>query len=78
MLATLRKAEIQLEIVAQQAMGLEGLLNENCHLGECNLGDLEDTLGITEIYWLLAIKAMREVGRLEALRTQMVALASTT
>jgi hypothetical protein len=39
-LAALRKEEIQLEIEEQQTMGLEGLLDEDCHQGECNLGDL--------------------------------------
>jgi hypothetical protein len=33
MLATLRKEEIQMEIEEQQALGLEGLLDEDCHLG---------------------------------------------
>jgi hypothetical protein len=33
-----------MEIEEQQVLGSEGLLNGNCHLGECNLGDLEDTL----------------------------------
>jgi hypothetical protein len=78
MLATLRKEEIQVEIEEQQALGLKGLLDEDCHLGECNLGDLEDTLGITETYWFLAIKAAQEAGRLEALQTQMVTVAPTT
>jgi hypothetical protein len=45
MLATLRKEEIQMEIEDQQALGLVGLLVEDCHLGGCNLGDLKDTLG---------------------------------
>ncbi len=53
MLATQMKEEIQLEIEKQQAVGLERLLDEDCHRGECNLGDLEDTSGITETYWLL-------------------------
>jgi hypothetical protein len=57
---------------------LEGLLDEDFHLGECNLGDLKDALGITETYWLLAIKAAREADSLEALRTQTVAVAPTT
>jgi hypothetical protein len=65
-LAMLRKEEIQKEIEEQQALGSDGLLDEDCRLGECNLGDLEDTLGITETYWLLAIKAAREACRLEA------------
>jgi hypothetical protein len=29
------------------------MLDEDCYLRECNLGDLEDTLGIKETYWLL-------------------------
>jgi hypothetical protein len=77
-LATLRKEEIQMEIEEQQALGSDGLLDEDCHLGECNLGDLEDTSGITETYWLLAIKAAREASRLEAQRTQTVAGTCTT
>ena len=77
-LATLRKEEIQMEIEEQQALGSEGLMDEDCHLGECNLGDLEDTSGITETYWLLAIKAAREAGRLEALRIQTEEVRTTT
>ncbi len=67
-----------MEIEGQQALGTVGLLDEDCHLGECNLGDLEDTSGIKEIYWLLAIKAMREAYRLEALQRQMIAVGPTT
>jgi hypothetical protein len=59
-------------------MGIEGLLNENCHLGECNLGDLENTSGVKETYWLLAIKAAWEAERLEALRSQVNAVATAT
>jgi hypothetical protein len=77
-LATLRKEEIQKEIEEQQALEPDGLLDEDCHLGECNLGDLKYTSGITETYWLLAIKAAREACRLEAFRTQTVAAAPTT
>ncbi len=77
-LAMLRKEEIQKEIGEQQALGSDGLLDEDCHLGECNLGDLEDTSGITETYWLLAIKAAWEACRLKAFWTQMVAAAPTT
>ncbi len=77
-LATLRKEEIQKEIEEQQALGLDGLLDEDCHLGECNLGDLKDTSGITETYWLLATKAAWEACRLEAFWTQTVAAAPTT
>ena len=77
-LATRRKEEIQMEIEEQQALGTEGLMDEDCHLGECNLGDLEDTSGIKETYWLLAIKAAREAGRLEALRIQTDEVRTTT
>jgi hypothetical protein len=57
--ATLRKEDIQNQIETQQAMGFEGLLEEDAFLGECNLGDLELTSGRNEIYWLLAIRAAR-------------------
>jgi hypothetical protein len=77
-LATLRKEEIQMEIEEQQALRAEGLLEEDCYFEECNLGDLRDSLGITETYWLFAIKATREAFRLEALWAQMVAVDSTT
>jgi hypothetical protein len=63
-LATLRKEELQLEIEQQQELGTAGLLDEDCHLAECNLRDLEDSSGEKETYWLLAIKAAREAGRL--------------
>ncbi len=78
MLTTLRKEEAQMKIEEQQVLGSERLLDEDCHLGERNLGDLKDTLGITETYWLLAIKAAWEAGRLEALWSQMVTVAPTT
>jgi hypothetical protein len=58
-----------MEIEHQQELGMEGLLDDDCYLAECNLGDLEDTSGIRETYWLLAIRAAREVGRLEGIRT---------
>jgi hypothetical protein len=79
-LVMLRKEEIQIEIEEQQALGTAGLLlDEDCHLGECNLGDLEDTSpGIKETYWLLAIKATQEASRLEVLRRQAVAVVPTT
>jgi hypothetical protein len=36
-----------MEIERQQELGKEGLLEEDCYLAECNLGDLEETSGIT-------------------------------
>jgi hypothetical protein len=44
----------------QQELGMEGLLDDDCYLAECNLGDLEVTSGIRETYWLLAIQAAWE------------------
>jgi hypothetical protein len=62
-----------MEIEHQQELGAEGLLDDDCYLAECNLGDLEDdTSGIRETYWLLAIQAAREASRLEGIRTQPV------
>ncbi len=54
-LVMLQKEELQLEIKRQQELGTAGLLGEDCHLAECNLGDLEDSSGAKETYWLLAI-----------------------
>ena len=72
-LAMQRKEELQMEIERQQELGTEVLLEEDCYLAECNLGDLETTLGMKETYWPLAIQATREAGRLEGLRVQAVA-----
>ena len=59
-----------MEIEHQQELGMEGLLEEDCYLAECNLGDLKDTSGILETYWLLAILAAREAGRLKGIGAQ--------
>jgi hypothetical protein len=69
-LVTQRKEELQMEIERQQELGEEGLLEEDCYLAECNLGDLEETSGILETYWLLAIQAAREANRLEGIRVR--------
>ena len=66
-LATQRKEELQMEIERQRELGTEGLLDEDCYLAECNLGDNEETSGMKETYWLLAIKAAREASRLEGI-----------
>jgi hypothetical protein len=62
-----------MEIERQQELRTDGLLDEDCYLAECNLGDLEDTSGIRETYWLLAIQAALEASRLEGKWTQPVA-----
>ena len=51
---------------------MEGLLDEDCYLAECNLGDLEDTSRMRETYWLLAIQATREASRFKGIWTQSV------
>jgi hypothetical protein len=61
-LVTQQKEELQMEIEHQKELGAEGLLDEDCYLAECNLGDLEveDTSGIRGTYWLLAIQVARK------------------
>ena len=71
-LVTLRKEELQLEIERQQELGTAGLLDKDCHLGKCYLGDLEDFSEAKETYWLLAIRAAREGGRLQVITTDGV------
>ena len=54
-------------IEAQQDMGWEDLVEEDQYLAEVNLEDLEHTLGKRQEYWLVAIQAAREAGRLQRL-----------
>ena len=77
-IATQRKEELQMEIERQQELGTEGLLEEDCYLAECNLGDLDETSGISETYWLLVIQATREAGRLEGERIQAAEASQNT
>jgi hypothetical protein len=78
LLATTRKEEIQMEIEAQQEIGFEGFLEEDAYLGECNLGDLEDTSGTDKQYWLLAVKAAREATAIENRKRRRQAAGDTT
>jgi hypothetical protein len=78
MIATQWKKEIQLKIKRQQELGNDGLLEEDCYLIECNLGDLEETSGIKKTYWILAIKAALEAGRPKGIQTQTVVAGQTT
>ena len=50
-----------------------GTTKRRTTLAEWNLGDPEDSSGIRETYWLLAIQATREASRLEGIHTQPVA-----
>jgi hypothetical protein len=65
---TARKEELQHEIEAQQDMGSAGLLEDDQFLAEVNLDDLELSSGEQQEYWLLAIQAAREAGRLKGLQ----------
>ncbi len=67
-----------MEIKLQQELGTEGLLEEDWHLADCNLGDLEETSRIYETYWLLSIQAAREAGRLKELRIQAAEVCRNT
>ena len=48
-------------IEEQQAMGLDRLAEEDKYLMEISLGDLERTSGENQAYWLLAVKAARNL-----------------
>ena len=56
MLALERKEDLQIAIEEQQAMGLDGLAEEDRYLMEINLDDLETTSGEYQAYWLLQLK----------------------
>jgi hypothetical protein len=62
---TARKEEIQSAIEAQQEMGTEDLLEEDQYLVEVHLEDLESTSGERQEYWLIAIRAARQVSILQ-------------
>ena len=67
-----------MEIECQQELGTEGLHYEDCDLADCNLGDLEETSGKSETYWLLSIQATQEADRLERLRIQVAEASQKT
>ena len=69
---TLRKEAIQKEIEEQMERGGDGLLEEDQWMLEVNLGDLENTSGEKETYWLLAIKTARMAATLSRERTNTV------
>ncbi len=62
--ATAQKVIIQREIEELMEMGGDGLLEEDQWMLKVNLGDLENTSGEREEYWLLAIKATRAASML--------------
>ncbi len=63
---------IQWEIKEQMKLGEAGLLEEDLWMMEVDLGDLENTSGEKEEYWLWAIKAARVAGTLAGWQDQSV------
>jgi hypothetical protein len=59
------KAEILEEITKQLFLGAELLMEDNKFLLEYNLLDIVTTNGKQQEYWLLAIQAAREAGRIQ-------------
>jgi hypothetical protein len=52
------------EIEHQLELGVDGLVEEDMFLLECNFDELTMTNGELQEYWLLAIQAAREACRL--------------
>ncbi|EJK56133.1 hypothetical protein THAOC_24037, partial [Thalassiosira oceanica] len=61
-LATQAKEVLQAELETQLELGADGLLEEDKYLLEVNLGNLEESNGDTQAYWLLAIRTAREAA----------------
>ena len=64
-LATKRKEDLKEAILDHLYIGEEGLAEEDKYLLEINLDDLENTSGIKQRYWLLAIRAARKWQELQ-------------
>jgi hypothetical protein len=62
-----------LEIKKQIAMGGEGLDEEDRWMLEVNLGDLEESNGEKEAYWVVAIEAARARHNLRRIRDRNAA-----
>ena len=67
-LATQSKEVLQAEIETQLELGADDLLEEDKYLLEVNLGNLEDSTGDTQAYWLLAIRTAREAAEIRRSR----------
>ena len=50
-----RKEQLQMKIEAQQDLGWDDLLEEDQHLAEVSLEDLENTSDKRHEYWLVTI-----------------------
>ena len=60
-ITTARKEEVLKEIQYQRELGDKGLLEEDTHLAEVSLEEMEDTSRERQYYWLLAIKTVHKV-----------------
>ena len=60
----LRKEELLKEIETQMEMEKDDLLPEDQYLLEINLGDIQQSSGDREEYWLMAVKAARVAKQL--------------
>ena len=67
-LTTQSKEVLQAEIETQLELGADDLLEEDKYLLEVNLGNLEDSTGDTQAYWLLAIRTAREAAEIRRSR----------
>ncbi len=70
LIANKSKEQLQHEIERQIDLGGEGLLENDRWMVEVNMGDLEESTGIHERYWLIAIHTARESVRLSNHTTQ--------
>ena len=70
MLALEKKEDLQIAIEEQQAMGLEGLAEEDKYLMEISLADLETTSEEYQVYWLIDVKAERNAFSVRRQRAQ--------
>jgi hypothetical protein len=68
-LVTRRKEEIRREMEEQLVSGEEGLEEEDAFLLEINLDELDSSSREDQEYWLLALRAAREVRHLSMLQT---------
>jgi hypothetical protein len=60
MVATRGEEQLHQDIAKKIEQGGEGLAEEDRWMLEVNLGDLEQSSGVKEGYWLLAIQMTRE------------------
>jgi hypothetical protein len=65
-LVSQHREELIKEIEYQLTLGTDSLAGEDRFLFECNFDNLATTAGEFQEYWLLAIRAAREVSRLRA------------